>query len=112
MASPTRSGCSDYDNRVVFPLPTWRQPSYAQARATTRLSEFSVFASQKDKKKAKQVQRMAESEEEFPGETRFLAKLSQLEKYKQKLNSGDELLNSGRATGFTRLEGRWSAGEW
>lgn len=102
--SATESVDSQDDNGITFPLPTRYKPSYTQARAAPRFSEFSVFASQKDKKKAKQVQRMAESEEalrkfleEFPGETRFLAKLSQLEKYKQKLNSGDELLNSGES---------------
>jgi hypothetical protein len=49
-----------------------------------------------------QVQRIAESEEalrtfldEFTQDTRLLAKLPQLEMYKQKLNSPNELLNSG-----------------
>jgi len=104
LPSPTQSSDSHDDNGGAFPLPTRYKPSYAQARTASRFSEFSVFASQKDKKKANQVQRIAESEEglrkfldEFPKDTRFLAKLPQLEKYKQKLNTPNELLNSGEA---------------
>ncbi|CRG89051.1 hypothetical protein PISL3812_06086 [Talaromyces islandicus] len=102
--SSTESRGSCDDNGVTFPSPTQYQPSYARARAASRFSEFSAFESQKDKQKAKQVQRIVESEEalrkfleDFPEDIRLLAKLPQLEKYKQKLNGTNELLNSGES---------------
>jgi hypothetical protein len=102
MPSSTESRDPHDDNAVTFPLPTRYQSSYTRARPAPRITEFSAFESQKDKKKAKQVERIIESEkvlrkfmEEFPEDTRLLAKLPQIEKYKQKLNGANELLNSG-----------------
>ncbi|KAH8705901.1 hypothetical protein BGW36DRAFT_354290 [Talaromyces proteolyticus] len=99
-AQSHRDDCDDGDE-YAFPLPKQYKTSYAQVRTTTTSTQFSVFSTKDDKKKAKQIERLLQSEKtlrdflaEFPNDTKVRGKIPQLEKYKQKLLGGDGLLNS------------------